>query len=168
MLYGLLDHVEISFLLWPSDRSSSWCSGALVLVVLGEICRCAMTDSSATLSVYWMCGISRCWFSLDCPFLWWSCGVRSLSLQYGERGRVLLICNFPLDSRIDVSLVSTALLISIVSFPSNDGGLPRLEKSLSRFASTISSGFDRDRNTSISIVPIKLLRYNCIDSRLSS
>ena len=79
---------------------------------------------------------------------------------------LLEVCMSPV-----VSLVSTAVLISIVSFPSNDGSLPRLLKSLGSSVSFISSGFriDRDRNTSISRVPVKLkLRFNCIDFRLFS
>ena len=137
-------NVGISILLSPPDRSFHWCLGALVSLVLGEICRCATTDSSATLSVCWICGISMCWFtwlSISLMDLWCS-----FTLAPGRRPRtcspngrvsflyfcprifsngvirvsILEVCMSP-----EVSLVSTAVSINIVSLPSNDGGLPR-------------------------------------------
>ena len=72
------------------DVWSQWLSAKLVAVPQQnhqQLCQC--TESAA----------SRCVGSLDCPFLWWLCGVRSLSLQDGERGLV-----HPMEESLSVFL----------------------------------------------------------------
>ena len=130
----------------PTDARVPWSRW-----FLGDICRCITIESSATfVSV------------LDLRHL----DVLVHLIVHFSNGSVVFVleaCVSPV-----VSQISDAVLINIVSFPSNDDGLPRPLRSLSSSASSISSGFDRDRNTSISPVPIKLLKYNCIDFRLFS
>ena len=112
---------------------SPWFSAKLVVVpqqTYQQLCQC--TEAAA----------SRCAGSYGCPLLRWLCGVHLN--RYPPRH----LC----DAKGSESSSDTGKKLTSVSFPWNNGGLPRPLRSLSSSVSSISSGFkiDRDRNTSIS------------------